>query len=78
MNLSEILKSKGWAWKALYEYDVNGNVVYIGISKHGTAESARGWFITRFTYDVNENVVSSETSDGISAVWTDRATTTYA
>lgn len=66
--------------------DVNGNPVYIGRAKVGTAEGDQKWQISFHTWDANQSLVSKKwpTNDegAISAdyefIWDDRATYVYA
>ena len=65
--------------------DGNGNPVYLGRSKAGTATSESKWQIRFIVYDANQGVTSitwPENGEGIASsdyefVWDDRASYTY-
>jgi hypothetical protein len=62
------------------ENDANGNPIYVGLARPGTATSAALWFITKQTYDGNNSVTHQQfPSDipGFAYVWDDRASLTY-
>lgn len=67
------------------ENDANGNVIYVGRAKVGTATSDDMWQIVYLTYDGNNAVTSAtwpQNDEGIASsayeyVWDDRATYTY-
>ena len=58
------------------ENDANGNPIYVGFAKPGSATSDSVWYITKQTYDGNESVthqqVASDTPD-FAYAWDDRA-----
>jgi len=66
--------------------DANGNPIYLGRAKVGTATSEAKWQIAYITYDANQGVVSMEwpqNSEGNPSseyefVYDNRATYTYA
>lgn len=58
------------------ENDANGNPIYVGYAKAGSATSAAVWLIKKFTYDANDAVTRSQIADNnlsYSHVWDDRA-----
>lgn len=66
------------------ENDANGNPVYIGRSKVGTAEAESKWQISKQTWDANNSLTSKTWPENNSIAstdyefsWTDRATYTY-
>lgn len=66
--------------------DGNGNPIYIGRAKPGTATSEEKWQIQFLTWDANNSITSLEWPQDASGnptanyefVWDDRATYTYA
>lgn len=42
------------------ENDANGNPVYVGWAKAGTATDALAWFIVKITYDANNSPTRQE------------------
>ena len=62
------------------DYDANGNLIFQGIAKISTAQTAPGWKIKKFTYDVNNNLTDVQYADGndnFDNIWNNRATHTY-
>jgi len=65
--------------------DANGNPIYIGRAKAGTAESDSTWQISFHTWDANDSLLTKQwplNSEGAAStdyefVWDDRATYTY-
>lgn len=64
---------------SLYDYDSNGNILYIGRAARGTAASEPGWYIEKMTYDANGNVASIKTVifDYERSIWNNRTSLTY-
>ncbi len=71
----------GSNWDGLFdremraENDVNGNAIYIGWAKGGSATSASVWLIKKFTYDANDAVTRSQIANNnlsFSFIWDDR------
>ena len=61
------------------EYTGN-NPLYIGYAYPGTATSAIGWIIKKFTYDVNSNVLTALFASGTNEYdkeWDERASYSY-
>lgn len=59
------------------ENDANGNAIYVGYAKGGSATSASVWLIKKFTYDGNNAVTRGQiANDNLSFkfAWDDRAT----
>jgi hypothetical protein len=64
------------ALELVAENDANGNPLYIGQAKPGSATSAAVWRIKAFTYDGNEAVLTikfANSSRNFAFVWDDRA-----
>lgn len=67
-----------------YEYD-SGNLIYHGWASPGTADSAVGWCIVKYTYDVSDQVTHANHPQNASSVqtnepvfiWSSRAGYTY-
>ena len=67
------------------ENDANGNPIYLGRAKIGTATSEAKWQIRSITYDGNQGVTEvtwpqndqSNASGEYEFIWDDRATYTY-
>ncbi len=63
-----------------FDYDANGNVIYIGLAKPGAATSETKWQIRKLEYDANGNVIAELFADGSAAfdkVWDNRTLYTY-
>jgi hypothetical protein len=66
-------------YTTLFDYDVNGNLVYIGIAPAGTATSSPNWFIKQLNY-TSGSLVSILTANGqitFDKVWDNRASYSY-
>jgi len=64
----------------LFEYDVNGNLIYYGIAYGSTQASDVGWKIQKFVYDVSGNLLSRHWANGVEefvSVWNDRGSLSY-
>ena len=62
------------------DYDGSGNMIYQGTADPGTAKSAAGWRIAKFTYDGSGNLTDIQLADGdlnYDNVWNDRASLSY-
>ena len=53
-----------------YEYDASGNLLYEGFALPGTAETASGWIIAKYTWD--EHKLTGVTYAGGSAAQVSR------
>ena len=63
-----------------FEYDLDGNLIFLGVAQAGTPKTANKWAIRRFTYDVNNNVTDIQFaggSDDYKQVWNNRASLEY-
>jgi YD repeat-containing protein len=63
------------------DYDGGANPVYVGYAAPGTADSAAGWMICKYTYDSSGNVTAARFAGGAAdydQVWDDRASLSYA
>jgi len=63
----------------LFEY-TGTSLTYHGVAKPGTATSAAGWQIKKYTYDGNGNILTLKFAAGTNdyvAVWDNRASYTY-
>lgn len=59
------------------ENDANGNAIYVGHAKAGSATSDSVWLIRKFTYDANDAATRAQIANntlGFKFVWNDRAT----
>lgn len=56
---------------------VSGNLTYEGIAPRGAATSDAVWFIQKFAYDGDNNLISIKTSPS-NQTWDGRAASTYA
>jgi hypothetical protein len=69
------------AYTMAYDYDVNGNVIYIGQAYPGNStKSAAVWRIQKLTYDANSNVTDRQFasgSTGFDQVWNNRVSLSY-
>ncbi len=57
--------------------DANGNALYVGYARPGSATDATVWYITKQTYDGNDAVTHQEIANDIPAfnyAWDSRAT----
>jgi len=58
------------------ENDANGNPIYIGWARPGSAASDAAWLIIKLTYDADQAVIQSQVAgDAVKFgyVWNDRA-----
>jgi hypothetical protein len=74
MNLSE--KDFELLWgrtvpDTKFDVDANGNIIYEGLYKTGTATSKAEWVIARYFYDGNNNIVDMKIRTNIS--WDNRS-----
>tara|TARA_R110002126_G_scaffold268964_1_gene412589 strand:+ start:478 stop:741 length:264 start_codon:yes stop_codon:yes gene_type:complete len=59
------------------ENDENGNAIYVGYAKAGSATSDSVWLIKQYTYDANSAVTNGKIANNnlsFSFAWDDRAT----
>ena len=73
------IQQKGFTQK--FENNANGQPVYVGQARPGTATSADTWSICAFTYDSKGAVTDIKWADSTADFikqWDDRATYTYA
>ena len=66
----------GTAVVSRYDYDANNNLIYAGYADTGTATSASGWYVEKYTYDANGNVTTIQTAPWPS-IWDNRTSLTY-
>lgn len=62
------------------DYDINGNLIYLGRASIASATSSALWQLRKLTYDVNGNLVSITWADGdqnYNNVWDNRASYSY-
>ena len=82
--------ARGWGEQPVYsrsmglitriEYNADKTEKYVGTAYPGTATSDAGWQIQSLTYNADKQVTSillSNATDDFTAVWDDRATTSY-
>ena len=58
------------------EYDVSDNPIYVGYAAPGSASSAAAWFITKQTFDGNDNMTRQQMANdkpSFDQVYDDRA-----
>ena len=62
-----------------FDYDVNGNLVYIGIARGGSLTSDPKWFIKQLNYSGSSlaGIACANGSIDFTAVWDNRATYSY-
>jgi hypothetical protein len=66
-----------WVKELRAENDANGNTIYLGYAKAGSATSDAVWMIKKFTYDANDTATRGQLANdnaSFSFVWDDRAT----
>ena len=66
-------------YTTMMDYDVNGNLVYIGIGRAGWTVDDPQWFIKKLVYSGN-NLISMQCANGsinFDKVWTARSGYTY-
>ena len=59
-----------------YDYDGDGNLVYVGIAPRGAASSAEAWIIWKLSYTSSR--VTQQQSTLPNQIWDDRVTASYA
>lgn len=66
-------------YTTLFDYDVNGNLVYIGIATAGRATTEASWFIKKLAYSGNNlsGIACASGQITFDKVWDNRATYTY-
>ena len=63
-----------------FDYDANGNVIYIGRADIGNATSGAKWQIRKMTYDAVGNLLTiqfANGNDGYTSIWDNRASLSY-
>jgi len=63
-----------------FDYDGNGNQIYIGWAQPGTAQSATGWRIMRQTFNASGNQITADwpsASTAFNFIWDNRAGYSY-
>ncbi len=60
-----------------FAYHANGQIEFHGIGKRGTADSAAAWYVTKSTFNGNNQVTDIKVAPQQS-VWDDRATLVFA
>jgi len=62
-----------------FDYDVNGNLVYIGIAPAGKATSDTQWFIKQLSYSGSNlaNIGCANGQIAFDKIWDNRASYTY-
>lgn len=66
-------------YTTMMDYDVNGNLVYIGISRAGWTTADPQWFIKKLTWSGN-NLASMTCASGdinFNKIWDQRSSYTY-
>jgi hypothetical protein len=80
VNLQEIYLSRnlfsGVLMQARFDYEGGSNVVYAGFAPSGKGEGEAFWVISKFTYDVNDNITAAQMAPKGSN-WTARGGYTY-
>jgi len=63
-----------------FEYDVNGNLIYMAKAQIGAIDTSPSWAIRRFTYDANNNLLTvgwASVNGAFTKKWADRAILQY-
>lgn len=63
-----------------FDYDSNGNQIYVGWTQAGTASSATGWRLMKQTFNGSSQVTDitwPSASTAFSFIWDSRTTYTY-
>jgi hypothetical protein len=68
-----------WGYTVALENDSQGKAIYYGEAKPGTAKSAAGWRIQKFTYSGSfvTDITWASGNHTMNKVWNDRATYVY-
>jgi len=62
------------------DYDINGNLIYLGKANKSASKAGASWSIMRLTYDASSQLTDIQWTDGnglLDNVWNDRVTLTY-
>lgn len=63
-----------------FDYDGNGNTIYVGNAQPGTATSATGWRVKQLNYNGSNQITSIRYPNGSPAynfIWDSRTTYTF-
>lgn len=63
-----------------FDYDVDGNLVYLGKAIPGSSQGEPVWQISKFIYDVDNNLISILWANGntlFENIWNNRVSYTY-
>ncbi len=62
-------------YKKVLDYDISGNLIYIGVAKPGVLKSSADWQIKKLVYDGSNNLTDVLFADGnteFDNIWDDR------
>ena len=63
-----------------FDYDISGNLVYLGRALPGSSQGESVWQISKFIYDIDNNLISILWANGNTSflnIWNNRASYTY-
>jgi|WetSurMetagenome_2_1015567.scaffolds.fasta_scaffold197544_2 hypothetical protein len=67
-------------YKKLFEFDMNGNPIYLGMAEPGVTTDKKNWSIRKIAWDVDGNPESIMWANGsreFKFVWDNRSSYTY-
>lgn len=65
------------AYTKVFDYDGNGNCIYMGWAQRGSLSSERKWTIIKFTVNGLNQTTSAMISVPDGAIWDNRASESY-
>ena len=65
------------AYTKRFDYDLNGNCIYMGWAQLGSATSEKKWTIIKFTVNGSNQTTGALMSTPDGAIWDNRATESY-
>ena len=80
LNVLNNLNPSAGGYIPTFDYDNNGNVIYIGQAVPGSIKSASVWQIKKLVYDGNGNVTDIQYADSVTTftkIWNNRASYSY-
>jgi hypothetical protein len=72
--------SGGTNFTMAFDYDANGNQIYVGWAQTGTSQSIAGWRIMQQVFNASNQVTQilwPNGSTGFGLIWTNRTTYSY-
>lgn len=79
-NSTWVFLAGGENLQQIFEYDVNGNMIYQGWSQPGQATSAQTWRLRKLTYNGSNQLTNIQWPSGSPAfnfIWASRTSYTY-